>query len=97
MAKYAVHTKWSWPNGLPSAESMQEHQRGYKSKTKALDVIWWKIDDNTHQSLLIYASEADAQEERVKLLERRKEDTVRNANEMIEETMGPIISIMSET
>ena len=30
-------------------------------------------------------------------LERRKEDTVRNDNEMIEETMGPIISIMSET
>jgi len=20
MAKYAVHTKWSWPDGVPSAE-----------------------------------------------------------------------------
>ena len=27
MAKYAVHTKWSWPDGVPSAESMQQRHR----------------------------------------------------------------------
>ena len=27
MAKYAVHTKWSWPDGVPSAESMQDAHR----------------------------------------------------------------------
>ena len=23
MTKYAIHTKWSWPNGVPSPETMQ--------------------------------------------------------------------------
>ena len=23
MAKYVVHTKWQWPDGVPSAETMQ--------------------------------------------------------------------------
>ncbi|MDC0565139.1 hypothetical protein OAO56_02550 [Amylibacter sp.] len=49
MAKYAVHTKWSWPDGVPSAESMQQRHREVKSKTKAEDIIWFKIDENTHQ------------------------------------------------
>jgi hypothetical protein len=39
MAKYAVHTKWSWPDGVPSAESMQQRHREVKSKTKAEDII----------------------------------------------------------
>ena len=58
MAKYAVHTKWSWPDGVPSAESMQQRHREVKSKTKAEDIIWFKIDENTHQSVIIYSSEA---------------------------------------
>ena len=56
MAKYAVHTKWSWPDGVPSAESMQDAHRELKLKTKAEDIIWFKIDENTHQSLIIYSS-----------------------------------------
>jgi len=24
----------------------------FKPKTKALDVIWWRIDENTHQSVI---------------------------------------------
>ena len=75
MAKYAVHTKWSWPDGVPSAETMQGWHRGHKSNTKAEDIIWFKIDENTHQSVIIYSSEADAQEERAKLQEQRKKDT----------------------
>ena len=95
MAKYAVHTKWSWPNGVPSAESMQQRHREVKSKTKAEDIIWFKIDENTHQSVIIYSSETDAQEERAKLQEQRKKDTASNGASMVEETMGPILSIMS--
>ena len=38
MAKYAIHTKWSWPDGVPSAESMQDAHRELKSKTKAEDI-----------------------------------------------------------
>ena len=37
--------------------------RELKSKTKAEDIIWFKIDENTHQSIIIYSSEADAKEE----------------------------------
>ena len=96
MAKYAVHTKWSWPDGVPSAESMQDAHRELKLKTKAEDIIWFKIDENTHQSVIIYSSETDAQEERAKLQEQRKKDTASNGASMVEETMGPILSIMSE-
>ena len=96
MAKYAVYTKWSWPNGVPSAETMQQKHREVKSNTKAEDIIWFKIDENTHQSVIIYSSETDAQEERAKLQEQRKKDTASNGASMVEETMGPILSIMSE-
>ena len=96
MTKYAVHTKWSWPDGVPSAESMQQRHREVKSKTKAEDIIWFKIDENTHQSIIIYSSEKDAQEERAKLQEQRKKDATSNNNTMVEETMGPVLSIMSE-
>ena len=43
MAKYAVHTKWSWPNGVPSAESMQQRHREVKSKTKAEDIFGLRL------------------------------------------------------
>ena len=43
MTKYAIHTKWSWPNGVPSAETMQAKHRELRSQTKAEDIIWFKI------------------------------------------------------
>ena len=55
MAKYAIHTKWSWPNGVPSAETIQARPREIRSETKAEDIIWFKIDENTHQSVIIFA------------------------------------------
>ena len=63
MTKYAIHTKWSWPNGVPSSELMQAKHRELRSQTKAEDIIWFKIDENTHQSVIIFSSEEDAQEE----------------------------------
>ena len=75
MAKYAVHTKWSWPNGVPSAETMREWHRGHRSNTKAQDIIWFKIDENTHQSVIIYSSETEAAEYPEKLHRQRKKDT----------------------
>ena len=63
MTKYAIYTKWFWPDGLPSVEAMQENQQNFKPKTKALDVIWWRIDENTHQSVIIFASEQDAKDD----------------------------------
>ena len=96
MVKYAVHTKWSWPDGVPSAESMRDAHRELKSKTKAEDIIWFKIDENTHQSVIIYSSEADAKEENARRQEMRKQTIEETGHSMVEETMGPILSIMSE-
>ena len=96
MAKYAVHTKWSWPNGVPSAETMQEWHREHRSNTKAEDIIWFKIDENTHQSVIIYSSEADAKEENARRHEMRKQTIEETGHSMVEETMGPILSIMSK-
>ena len=75
---------------------MQGWHREHKSNTKAEDIIWFKIDENIHQSVIIYSSEKDAQEERAKLQEQRKKDSTENGNTMVEETMGPVLSIMSE-
>ena len=38
MTKYAIHTKWSWPNGVPSPETMQAWHREHRSKTKAENI-----------------------------------------------------------
>ena len=72
MTKYAIYTKWFWPDGLPSLEAMQENQQNFKPKTKALDVIWWRIDENRHQSVIIFASEQDAKDEVALRNENRK-------------------------
>ena len=96
MTKYAIHTKWSWPNGVPSAETMQAWHREHRSKTKAEDIIWFKIDENTHQSVIIFSSEEDAKEENAKRQEMRKQTIEETGHSLVEETMGPILSIMSE-
>ena len=96
MTKYAIYTKWFWPDGLPSVEAMQENQQNFKPKTKALDVIWWRIDEHTHQSVIIFASEQDAKDEVALRNENRKKTAKASGHKMVEETMGPIISIMSD-
>ena len=68
----------------------------FKSKTKALDLIWWRIDENTHQSVIIFASEQDAKDEVALRNENRKKTAEASGHKMVEETMGPIISIMSD-
>ena len=47
MGKYAIHTKWEWPDGVPTADTMQGWHREFKSQTKAEDIIWFQIDENT--------------------------------------------------
>ena len=96
MTKYAIYTKWFWPDGLPSVEAMQENQQNFKPKTKALDVIWWRSDENTNQSATIFASEQYAKDEGALRNENRKKKAKASGHKMVEETMGPIISIMSD-
>ncbi|MDA9896298.1 hypothetical protein N9D98_09710 [Amylibacter sp.] len=96
MAKYAVHTKWSWPDGVPSAKSMQQRHREVKLITKAEDIIWFKIDQKTHQSIMVYSSEADANEENAQQQKYREQTISDTGHSMVEETMGEVLSIMSE-
>ena len=96
MVKYAVHSRWQWPDGVPSAETMQGWHREYRTTSIAEDIIWWQIDENTHQSIIIYSTEEDAKDELLKREEQRKQTINETGHKMLEETMGPILSIMSE-
>ena len=97
MTKYAIYTKWYWKDGIASQEDMQNGMKeNLVGKTEAEDVIWWKMNDHHHQSVIIFSSEEDAKAE----LEMRQKQRAQSINEtghkMIEETMGPVLSIMSE-
>ena len=59
-------------------------------------MIWWRIDENTHQSVIIFASEQDAKDEVALRNEIRKKTAEASGNKMVEETMRPIISIMPD-
>ena len=65
--KFAVYTKWYWKNSVPSPAELQANMnKSVSGDTTAEDVIWWKIDENHHQSLIIYPSEKIAEEEMAK-------------------------------
>jgi hypothetical protein len=55
------------------------------------EVLWWKIDDNHHQAVIVYLSEEVANAERTKLEEARSKSTQDNNNVLIEEFVGPIV------
>ena len=55
---YAVYTKWYHEKGVKPADEMAQGMRdNIKTDHPADDVIWWKIDDNHHQSVIIYPTE----------------------------------------
>ena len=95
MAKYAVWTKWHWPNGVGSAEMMQDGMKGIKADHPAEDIFWWHIDGNHHMSVVIYKTEEEAKAH----LEWRKNhraETVRDYDvQLLEEQMGPVAAQMS--
>ena len=64
--------------------------------TSAEDVIWWKIDENHHQSLIIYPSEKIAEEELGKRQVKREKSRADNNIELVEEFMGPIMARLTE-
>ena len=62
----------------------------------AEDVIWWKMDDNHHQSITIYSSEDAAIKHRAELEKFRKNSSNEYSIKMIDETMGPVVAQLSE-
>ena len=55
MKKYAVYTKWFHEKGVRPAEEMSKGMRdNVQPNHHAEDIIWWQIDDNHHQSVIIH-------------------------------------------
>ena len=95
--KFAIYTKWYWKNGVPTpAELQADMNKAVSGDTSAEDVIWWKIDDNHHQSVIIYPSEKIAEEELGKRQVKREKSRADNNIELVEEFMGPIMSRLTE-
>ena len=92
MAKYAVYTKWRWPNGVASPEQMQGWHRELKAEgTNVEEIIWWKMDDDHHQSVIVYPSQEAAQADIKKRQENRDKGSDEEGIKLIEETMGRYI------
>ena len=64
-------------------------------KTQAEDVIWWKMDNHHHQSVIIFSSEDLAKAEFDKRQKMREKTTSEQNINMVEEVMGPILSQLS--
>ena len=96
MTKYAIYTKWYWKDGIASPEDMQNGMKeNLVGKTQAEDVIWWKIDENHHQSVIIYPSEESAKAELEQRVAKRANDSEESGIILLEEHMGPVMSQLS--
>ena len=93
--KYAVYTKWRWSDGIPDPSHLQsvmrDYRDGYGKDFPPEEVLWWKIDENHHQAVIVYPSEEIANAERSKLEEARSKSSQDNNNVMVEEFVGPIV------
>ena len=97
MVKYAVHSRWQWPDGVPSAETMQGWHREHRTTSIAEDIIWWQIDENTHQSIIIYSTEEDAKDDTAEARRANvNKQLMRLVIRCLKKPWGPILSIMSE-
>ena len=95
--KFAVYTKWYWKNGVPTPAELQTNMnKAVRGDTAAEDVIWQKIDENHHQSLIIYPSEKIAEEQLAKRQVKREKSSADNNIVLVEEFMGPIMSRLTE-
>ena len=97
MAKYAVYTKWYHEKGVRPAEEMSEGMlNNVKPGHPAEDIIWWQIDENHHQSIIIYLSEDEAKKHRAEVEKLRVSSSKEYSIKLVEEYMGPVLAQMSE-
>ena len=97
MEKYIVYSVWFHEKGLRHAEEMRDGMlKNVKPHSPAEDVIWWKMDDNHHQSITIYSSEDAAKKHRGELEQFRKNSSNECSIKMIDETMGPVVAQLSK-
>ena len=95
--KYAVYTKWYHKNGIRSAEEMSDGMRNnVKPGHPAEDIIWWKIDEYHHQSVIIYPSEEEAKIHRTEVEKHRESSSKEYSIKLVEEYVGPVLAQMSK-
>ena len=58
-------------------------------------MICWKIDENHHQSVIIYPSEESAKAELEQRVAKRANDSEESGIILLEEHMGPVMSQLS--
>ena len=97
MKKYAVYTKWFHEKGVRPAEEMSQGMPdNVKPSHPAEDIIWWQIDENHHQSVIIYSSENEANKHRSEVEKLRASSSKEYSLKLVEEFMGPVLAQMSE-
>ena len=74
---------------------MKGYRDSYEGEYPLEEVLWWKIDDDHYQTLIVYPSEEMENPERKKLKEARNKSTIDNNNVLVEEFVEPIL--MQET
>ncbi len=74
---------------------MKGYRDSYEGEYPPEEVLWWKIDDDHYQILIVYPSEEMENPERKKLKEARNKSTIDNNNVLVEEFVEPIV--MQET
>lgn len=74
---------------------MKGYGDSYEGEYPPEEVLWWKIDDDHYETLIVYPSEEMENPERKKLKEARNKSTIDNNNVLVEELVGPIV--MHET
>ncbi len=74
---------------------MKGYRDSYDGEYPPEEVLWWKIDDDHYQTLIVYPSEEMENPERKKLKEARNKSTIDNNNVLVEEFVEPIV--MQET
>ena len=74
---------------------MKGYRDSYEGEYPPEEVLWWKIDDDHYQTLIVYPSEEMENPERKKLKEARNKSTIDNNNVLVEEFVEPIL--MQET
>ena len=70
---------------------MKGYGDSYEGEYPPEEVLWWKIDDDHYETLIVYPSEEMENPERKKLKEARNKSTIDNNNVLVEEFVGPIV------
>ena len=97
MEKYAVYTKWHHEKGVRPAKEMSDNMRkNVKPGHPADDIIWWQIDDNHHQSIIIYPSEDAAKKHRTEVEKLRASSSKEFSIRLVDEYTGPVLAQMSK-